>query len=384
MVSARPFGYGAKRSFECRAARVTRYLNTAPPRDAPERVGVLLVNTGTPGTPTPRGVRRFLAQMLSDPRLVELPRALWLPILHGVVLRVRPRRSAHAYRKIWTAEGSPQLVIMQRLAHKLGGLLERGHRGPIAVQVGMCYGEPSIPGALAALRAAGAGRILVLPLFPQYAGVTTASAFDRVSAELRRWRCIPELRFVNGYHTEPRYIEALQQSVLEDWKKHGRSAHLLMSFHSMPARCVQRGDPYQSNCEQTARLLASALQLRDTEWSLSFQSRFGWQEWLQPYTVDVLRRYAASGPKRLSVICPGFAADCLETLEEIEITARSIFLAHGGEALTYIAALNERESHARFLAELVTNQCADWIDAGALGAAHEQATSTRLRPSVGL
>ena len=197
---------------------MTRYLDTSPISDlASRRIGVLLVNTGTPNDPTPPGVRRFLAQMLSDPRLVELPRALWLPILHGVILRVRPRRSARLYRKIWTSEGSPQLVFMQRLARKLAAMLERGSER-FAVQVGMCYGDPSIPAALAALRQAGAERIVVLPLFPQYAGVTTASAFDRVTAELRRWRCVPEVRFVHGYHTEPRYVEALQQSVHEHWK----------------------------------------------------------------------------------------------------------------------------------------------------------------------
>ena len=355
---------------------VTRYLDTSSAPDAaPQRIGVLLVNTGTPNDPTTRGVRRFLAQMLSDPRLVELPRALWLPVLHAVILRVRPRRSAHLYRKIWTSEGSPQLVYMQRLARKLGALLERGPER-FAVQVGMCYGDPSIPAALAALRQAGAQRIVALPLFPQYAGVTTASAFDRVTAELRRWRCVPEVRFVHGYHTEPGYIEALQQSVLEHWKKHGRT-HLLMSFHSMPARCVQQGDPYRSNCEETARLLASALTLEEGEWGLSFQSRFGRAAWLQPYTVDVLRRYAASGPKKLTVICPGFAVDCLETLEEIEITGRAQFLEAGGESLSYVAALNDREAHARFLADLVKRQCAGWADARPLELAPQKPASLR-------
>jgi ferrochelatase len=361
MATAESFRYGAGQFPENRRRPVTSHFNTSQSADA-ARVGVLLINTGTPSAPTTRGVRRFLAQMLSDPRLVELPRALWLPILHGVVLRVRPRRSAHLYRKIWTADGSPQLVFMQGLARELRTLLEPGE-SPIAVQVGMCYGEPSSPGALAALRDAGVGRILVLPLFPQYAGVTTASAFDRVTAELRRWRCVPEVRFVNGYHTEPGYIEALQQSVLEHWKRHGRT-DLLMSFHSMPARCVAKGDPYRANCEQTAGLLASTLGLEQGAWTLSFQSRFGRQEWLQPYTVDVLRRYAANGPKKLTVICPGFAADCLETLEEIEITGRELFLAQGGESLSYIPALNDRDAHVRFLGDLIARHCGGWTDAG--------------------
>ncbi len=339
-------------------------VDSAVNRDeAPSRIGVLLVNTGTPDAPTVRGVRRFLAQMLSDPRLVELPRALWLPILHGVILRLRPRRSAHLYRKIWTPEGSPQLVIMQRLARDLAAALERSV--PAVVETGMCYGQPSIPAALATLRDAGATRIIVLPLFPQYAAVTTASAFDRVSAELRRWRCVPEVRFIHGYHTEPPYIEALKQSVLEHWRKNGRAGHLLISFHGMPVRCFEKGDPYHAHCQETARRLAAALQLKDGEWSVGFQSRFGWQEWLRPYTVDLVRRHAASGPKNLDVICPGFVVDCLETLEEIAITARATFLAHGGESFNYIAALNDREAHVRFLAQLIARHCSGWTGASA-------------------
>ncbi len=341
-----------------------RYVNSPLHRDDTRPpIGVLLINTGTPDAATARGVRRFLAEMLADPRLVELPRALWLPILHGVILRVRPHRSARAYRKIWTPEGSPQLVILRRLARDLSSTLERTIAAPIAVEVGMCYGQPSIPGALAALRDSGAQRIVVLPLFPQYAGVTTASAFDRVSAELRRWRCVPEMRFINEYHAAPGYIEALHLSVLEHWSKNGRAGHLLMSFHSMPLRCFQNGDPYHSQCQQTARLLARALQLDEGEWSIGFQSRFGWQEWLRPYTDELVRRHAAAGKKRLDAICPGFAVDCLESLEEIAIAARATFLAQGGESLAYIRALNDREQHVRFLALLIARHSGGWTDA---------------------
>ncbi|HSD74079.1 MAG TPA: ferrochelatase [Steroidobacteraceae bacterium] len=358
--------------------KVPSYVNAPVNRDAAtSRIGVLLVNTGTPDAPTTRGVRRFLAEMLSDPRLVELPRALWLPILHGVILRVRPRRSAHAYRKIWTSEGSPQLVIMQRIARALSGELERVLTEPVAVQVGMCYGDPSIPAALAALRDAGAGRILVLPLFPQYAGVTTASAFDRVNAELRLWRCVPEMRCIAGYHTEPGYIEALRQSVLEHWRKHGRAGHLLMSFHSMPVSCAERGDPYRGHCESTAHALAAALQLKENEWSLSFQSRFGWQEWLQPYTADVVRSFPGAGRKRLDTLCPGFAVDCLESLEEIALAARALFLAQGGESFHYIAALNDRETHVRFLAQLIARHCGGWSDIANQQIEREQAAGRR-------
>lgn len=341
-----------------------RYVNAPTHRNGtPARVGVLLVNTGTPAAATVPAVRRFLAEMLADPRLVELPRALWLPVLHGFVLRVRPRRSAHAYRRIWTAEGSPQLVYLRRLARELCRMLADRFGRETGVEAGMCYGQPSIPAALAALLARGAQRLVVLPLFPQYAGVTTGSAFDRVTAELRRWRCVPEVRFINEYHAEPGYLEALRLSVLEHWKHTGRGAHLLMSFHGMPVRCVQNGDPYHSQCHRTARLLAQALELEEGAWSIGFQSRFGRQEWLQPYSVELVRRYAAEGMRRLDVICPGFAVDCLETLEEIAIQAHATFVAHGGEALTYVPALNDLQQHVRFLAQLIEQHAGGSTDA---------------------
>ncbi len=355
-----------------------RYVNSPGHReDTSSRIGVLLVNTGTPDEATARGVRRFLAEMLADPRLVELPRALWLPILHGVILRVRPHRSARAYRKIWTPEGSPQLVILRRLARDLRGTLERSIAAPLAVEVGMCYGQPSIPAALAALRDAGAQRIIVLPLFPQYAGVTTASAFDRVSAELQRWRCVPEVRFINEYHAAPGYIEALRLSVLEHWSRNGRAGHLLMSFHGMPLRCFRNGDPYHSQCQETARALATALQLEASEWSVGFQSRFGWQEWLRPYTDELVRRHAAQGRRRLDAICPGFAVDCLESLEEIAIAARATFLAHGGESFAHIPALNDREQHVRFLARLIARHSGGWTDATEEQADHQAGVERR-------
>ena len=350
--------------------RVPRYVNTPENRvEGPPRVGVLLVNTGTPNAPTPREVRRFLGEMLADPRLVELPRALWLPILHGVILRMRPRRSAHAYQKIWTPEGSPQLVFLRRLAGDLRTSLARTVRGLAGVEIGMCYGQPSIPTALAALRDSHAQRIIVLPLFPQYAGVTTASAFDRVTAELSRWRCVPEFRFINEYHAQPGYIAALRSSVLEHWSQHGRGDHLLMTFHSMPQRCFQNGDPYRRQCEQTAGLLTQALGLGEREWSIGFQSRFGFEQWLQPYTDELVRRHAAEGTKRLDAICPGFAVDCLESLEEIALRARDTFVSCGGESLSYIPALNDRADHVDFLAQLIVHNGVDaFVAAGTVRA----------------
>jgi ferrochelatase len=330
-----------------------RYHSSPPAPTEPSRVGVLLVNLGSPSEPSPAGVRRFLAEMLSDPRLVELPRALWLPVLHGVILRVRPRRSARLYRKIWMAEGAPLLVHARRLAQALGTALAGQIEGRAAVEIGMCYGEPSVAAGLQALRAKGAERIIVLPLYPQYAGVTTASVFDHLATELACWRSVPELRFINDYHDEPLYIDALKASVLEHWEKNGRSQQLLMSFHSMPKRLFENGDPYYQRCRHTAELLAGALELEEKEWSLCFQSRFGYEEWLQPYTADVLRQRASEGIRRLTVICPGFSLDCLESLEEIAITGRESFLESGGEELHYIAALNERNDHVKLLSKLV-------------------------------
>jgi len=326
----------------------------------PEKLGVLLVNTGTPDAPGPAAVRRFLAEMLADPRLVELPRWLWLPVLHGVILRLRPRRSARAYASIWTPEGSPQLVLARRLAAALQARLAEEAGQPVAVELGMNYGNPSIATAMDRLRLAGCTRLLVLPLFPQYAAVVTGSVFDRVTAELRRWRSLPELRFVRDYHDSPRYIAALGQSVEAHFAAHGRPDHLLMSFHSMPREFVERGDPYEVQVHRSAQLLADALGLASDQWSLSFQSRFGFQEWLRPYTVDAVASLARGGVRRLAVVCPGFAVDCLESLEEVAIELPGHFSAQGGVTLDYIPALNDASAHVACLAELACRHAAGW------------------------
>jgi ferrochelatase len=330
-----------------------------PSSAAPSRLGVLLVNTGTPDAPDRRAVRRFLAEMLADPRLVELPRWLWLPVLHGVILRLRPRRSAQAYASIWTPEGSPQLVYAHQLAAALqAGLEDQGL--PAAVELGMNYGNPSIAAALDRLRLAGCTRLLVLPLFPQYAAVVTGSVFDRVAAELSRWRSLPELRFVRDYHDAPAYIEALRQSVAAHFAAQGQPDHLLMSFHSMPRDFVERGDPYEAQVQQSSGLLAAALGLAPGQWSVSFQSRFGFQEWLRPYTVDAVAGLARAGVGRLAVVCPGFAVDCLESLEEIAMELPGKFLGHGGETLEYIPALNDGAAHVDCLSGLVCRHAAGW------------------------
>jgi protoporphyrin/coproporphyrin ferrochelatase len=333
--------------------------------DRTERVGVLLVNSGTPDSPHPRDVRRFLRNLLSDRRVVELPRALWLPILHGIILRTRPARIARKYRQIWTADGSPLLAFSEKLRSALPAALAQRVLAPTAVELGMLYGKPAVPEALGRLRAAGAQRILVLPLFPQHCGATTGAVYDQVSAELAHWRWLPELRFIAEYHDYPGYIEALRASVAHHWEKHGRTKRLLISFHGIPAAYFRRGDPYFCKCQKTARLLADELLLGDDEWSVSFQSRFGPGQWLEPYTIEVLAGLPSLGVDSVTVVCPGFAVDCLETLEEIQVENRARFLQSGGRAFQYVPALNAAPAHARFLADLIAQHCQGWAGMGA-------------------
>ena len=330
-------------------------------RDGAERIGILLVNSGTPASPATKDVRKFLAGLLGDPRVVELPRALWLPILHGLILPFRPRRSARKYRKIWSQAGSPLLALSQQLRSELIGTLAQQMLAPLSVELAMLYGgDPTVPQALTKLRESGAQRILVVPLFPQYCGATTGAVYDRVNAELRRWRWLPELRYVAEYHDYPGYIDGLRASVTQHWETHGRTQHLLISFHGIPERYFHKGDPYFCKCQKTARLLADELMLKDTEWSVSFQSRFGADAWLKPYTSTVLEEMPGRGTRRITVVCPGFAVDCLETLEEIEMENRDVFLAAGGEQFQYVPALNARPEHARFLADLIARHCQGW------------------------
>ena len=341
-----------------------RYISSPDFRhDSAERIGVLLVNSGTPNAPTVSEVRRFLARFLSDPRVVELPRILWLPLLHGLILRTRPHRSARKYRRIWTAQGSPLLALSQQLRSSLSGMLAQQVLAPFSVELAMLYSEPSVTDALQRLREAGAQRILVLPLFPQYSGASTGAVYDQVNAELRRWRWLPELRFIAEYHDHPGYIDALRSSVLQHWESFGRTRHLLVSFHGIPERYFHQGDPYFCKCQKTARLLADELMLKEGEWSVSFHSRLGPAKWLQPYTSEVVAQLPARGIDELTVVCPGFAIDCLETLEEIDIENRARFTSAGGRKFLYVPSLNERTEHARFLAELIAQHCQGWTQA---------------------
>jgi ferrochelatase len=334
----------------------------------PPRTAVLLVNLGTPAAPTAAAVRRYLAEFLGDPRVVEIPRGVWWPILHGVILRTRPAKSAAKYASIWTKDGSPLAVWTQRQATLLHGWLgERGHR--VDVRMAMRYGEPSVAHVLDALRADNATRVLVLPLYPQYAAATTATVNDAVAAWSRRTRRLPELRFVNDYCDDAGYVEALADSVRAHWQANGRSERLVLSFHGLPQRSLTLGDPYHCQCQKTARLLGERLGLGPQEMLVTFQSRFGRARWLQPYTEPTLRELARQGVRRVDVLCPGFAADCLETLEEIDQEARAAFLGAGGAEFHYIPCLNDRPAWLRALTAIAERHLAGWDTKDAADAA---------------
>ncbi len=334
--------------------------------DSPSRTGVLLCNLGSPEAPTAPALRRYLAQFLWDPRVIEMPRPLWWLILHGVILRVRPKRSAAAYASVWNeeGEGGPLLAISRRQRQALQARLEAATGGEMPVALAMRYGRPAIAEGLAELERAGCRRVLVLPLYPQYSATTTASVFDAVVDELKRWRWVPELRFVNGYHDDEAYVAALAASIAEAFEAKGRPDRLIFSFHGMPERYLLGGDPYFCHCHKTARLAAAALGLEEGQWQVTFQSRFGREKWLTPYTDETLKALPGEGVKRVAVVCPAFSADCLETLEEIAVENREIFLEAGGERFHYIPALNDRDDHMEALAALALRHMGGWLDEG--------------------
>ena len=332
---------------------------TVPP------LGILVTNLGTPDAPTPAALRRYLAEFLWDPRIVEIPRPVWWMILHGVILRTRPKRSAHAYQSIWTNEGSPLLVIARQQAAALQSVLTQQMGGSVKVALGMRYGNPSIADALNELRQANVQRILVLPLYPQYAAATAASTFDAVAAAFKTWRWIPELHMITHYHDDAAYIKAVAASVREHWAKHGQAEKLLLSFHGIPKRCLLAGDPYHCECHVTARLIAEQLELPQERWQVAFQSLFGREEWLKPYTNETLESWGKSGVKSVDIVCPGFSADCLETLEEMAMLNRGVFLKAGGERYNYIPALNDRPDHIQALATLAAKHTQGWHDENA-------------------
>lgn len=344
------------------------------PRFAPEpehrhgtagKTALLLVNLGTPEAPTAQALRPYLKQFLSDPRVVEIPRPVWWLILNGIILNLRPAKSARKYAAVWTADGSPLKVHTEKQAKLVKGLLGQQGRDDLLVDWAMRYGQPSIASALDRLKAAGAGRILILPLYPQYAAATTASVMDDVADWLKQTRNQPEIRTVRNFHDQPAYIAALAQSVREHWAANGRPDKLVMSFHGLPRRSLDLGDPYFCECHKTGRLLAEALALSPEQYGVTFQSRFGKAKWLEPYTQPTLEALAKAGTGRVDVICPGFMADCLETLEEIALECKAAFLAKGGKEFHYIPCLNERPDAIAALGDLVLHHLAGWASSPA-------------------
>lgn len=324
---------------------------------SPETIGVLLTNLGTPDQPDKKSVRKFLKEFLWDRRVVEAPRLAWWLVLNFIILNTRPARSSKAYQKVWTGQGSPLMTISKELHEALRTALEGSGK---VIALGMRYGSPSLADGLETLREQRASRILVLPLYPQYSATTTATTFDAVAEELRGWRRIPEMRFVNHYHDHPKYIDALCQSIQIHWSQHGQAEKLLMSFHGIPRDYFEKGDHYHCECHKTGRLVAEQLGLQQDQWALTFQSRLGPKKWLQPYTDKTIGQLAKSGARSLQVICPGFSVDCLETLEEVAMENKDIYMEHGGERYQYIPCLNASSQHVEMMLSLINTHTGGW------------------------
>jgi ferrochelatase len=330
--------------------------------DQPRRLGILLTNLGTPDAPTAAAVRRYLGEFLWDPRVVEIPRPLWWLVLNGIILRTRPSRVARAYGTVWTEQGAPLLVHSQAIAEGLQAALQQDLGDSVRVVLGMRYGNPTLADAMEQLRRQGVTRLLVLPLYPQYSSTTTASTFDAVARVLQRWRWMPEIRMVTHYHDHPQYIDAIADSIRQHWQTNGRAERLMFSFHGLPKRNLELGDPYFCECHKTARLVAEKLSLARDDYLICFQSRFGKAEWLQPYTDKTLESLPAAGIRKLDIVCPGFPADCLETLEEIAEQNRELFLHAGGEEYRYIPALNASAANVQLLSALAQQHIQGWQD----------------------
>lgn len=325
------------------------------------RTGVLLVNLGTPTAPTAAALRPYLKEFLSDPRVVEIPRPIWWLILNGIILNTRPAKSAKKYASVWTPEGSPLKVHTEKQAKLLAGFLANAGHRELHVGWAMRYGQPSIRSQLDAMRAAGCTRILVVPLYPQYAASTTATVIDEVANCLRHWRNLPEVRYVRSFGDDPGYIEALAASVRAHWQRNGQADRLVLSFHGIPRRSLDLGDPYHCECHKTGRLLGEALKLPPERLIVSFQSRFGKAEWLKPYTQPTLEALGQSGVGSVDVMCPGFVSDCLETLEEINMECREAFLHAGGKQFNYIPCLNENQPWIEALTALSVSHLGNWL-----------------------
>ena len=326
-----------------------------------DKVGVLITNLGTPSAPTAGALKPYLKQFLSDPRVVEVPRLIWWFILNGIILNTRPKKSAEAYKTIWTERGSPLALYTESQAQKLQTQLTADAHGKVIVEWAMRYGEPSISNGIQSLQEQGATRLLILPLYPQYAGATSGSTFDAVAEDLTQRRWVPELRFINQYTDFMPYIDAVAARIAQFWSTHGRPEKLVFSYHGIPERYLTNGDPYPCQCHKTSRLIAEKLKLPKEMWMTSFQSRFGKEPWVKPYTDDTLKALPGKGVKNVHVVCPGFSSDCLETIEEIGVENRDYFLEAGGENYHYIPALNDDDDHINVLASLVLQNINGWV-----------------------
>jgi protoporphyrin/coproporphyrin ferrochelatase len=344
------------------------------------KTGILLLNLGTPDAPTAKSLRRYLAQFLMDRRVIEIPRFIWCWILHCIILVVRPKKSAEKYAQIWSSEGSPLLVHAQKQQKLFSGYLAQKIKSPFVVELGMTYGNPSIQGAIASLKQQHCDKILVFPLYPQYAASSTAAGMDAVWRVLMKIRNIPAIRSIKHYHDHPAYIYALAQHIRQYWMINGKPDQLVMSFHGVPRFHLDKGDPYHCECHKTARLLAEALELNKTQYQIAFQSRFGRQEWLKPYLASTLASLGKANTGRVDVICPGFSSDCLETLEEIAMEGKHIFQSNGGGQYHYIPALNENEAWIHAMTEIALENLHGWVSHEWDKNAHDQAqrdTATR-------
>ncbi|WP_100643608.1 ferrochelatase [Alteromonas facilis] len=325
-----------------------------------DKIGVLLTNLGTPEAPTKQALKPYLKEFLSDPRVVEVPRLIWWFVLNGIILNIRPKRSAHAYSTVWTERGSPLMMHTEDQAQALSEKCKAAFGEDVIVDFAMRYGQPSIAGTIERMQQQGVRKLLVLPLYPQYCASTTGSTFDAISQYFQRTRWMPDFRFVSHYHDDERYIDALAEKIKTHWQTHPRADKLIFSYHGIPKRYLLNGDPYHCECYKTSRLIAEKLGLNKDDYMTTFQSRFGREEWLKPYTDHTLQALPSEGVKSVQVVCPGFSADCLETIEEIGIENRDYFIEAGGERYEYIAALNSDPAHIDVLFSIIQRNLANW------------------------
>ena len=326
-----------------------------------EKIGILITNLGTPDKPNKEALKIYLKEFLSDPRVIEVPKLIWQIILRLIILNLRPQKVAKLYKAIWKKEGGPLLLMLKKQKKGIQKILKKRSK-KLEIEIGMRYGNPSIKHGLEKLRKKGCRKILILPLYPQYCAATTGSTFDKVTETLRKWRWIPEMRFVNNYFEEPMYIDCLVKSIKESWKKFGKTQKVVFSYHGVPKKYLLKGDPYYCFCQKTTRLVVERMKLKKKDYITTFQSRFGPDEWLQPYTDKILEEFPNKGIKKIHILSPGFSSDCLETIEELEVENKKNFLSSGGEKYYYIKCLNDDPQHLKMLGFLILNHIKGWLE----------------------